>query len=321
MSPGSKESLLRVRFIAQLLVSLTLVACDGSDPNRGDTDSGGATGSLETGGSGGAAAPNTSSGRSRCKRGVAYGQHSDADLKVLSPKVVWWYNWHYTPDSTLSWGANENLGVEYVPMIWGPGTNLGDADKQLPAGVSALLGYNEPNFYEQANLSAADAAAAWPAIQAIAEEKGLRLVSPAVNYCGGGCHDTDPYSYLEAFLQACVGCKVDAIAVHVYVGCQIDSGNHARWLIEHLERYQSEFTQPIWLTEFACNDARDAAEQQAFLEDAVDYLEATPRIERYAWFAGRADNVPYVDLLGGSGELTGLGEAYQDAPTNADCQP
>ena len=69
----------------------------------------------------------------------------------------------------------------------------------------------------------------------------------------------------------------------------------------------------------ACDDAKNAAEQQAFLEDAVAYLEAEPRIERYAWFSGRASNVPYVDLLGASGQLTALGQAYVNAPRNEAC--
>ena len=44
-----------------------------------------------------------------------------------------------------------------------------------------------------------------------------------------------------------------------------------------------------------------------------------PRIERYAWFSGRFDGIPFVDLLGADGTLTPLGQAYVDAPANADC--
>jgi hypothetical protein len=75
----------------------------------------------------------------------------------------------------------------------------------------------------------------------------------------------------------------------------------------------------LWLTELACDSAKNAGEQQAFLEDAVAYLEAEPRIERYAWFSGRATNVANVDLLAASGKLTELGKAYVNAPRNADC--
>jgi hypothetical protein len=342
---------------AVLSISWALAACSGTAPPNGTLSVGGngshtVVGSLASGGSatGGASSLSTldtvaggatvtsstfilggsatvggassnSSSRRRCKRGVAYGHHSDADLTVLSPQVVWWYNWGYVPDSTLTANMDQQLSVEFVPMVWGPAVKLTDVEARLPAAATTLLGYNEPNFYAQANISAADTATKWPAIQAVADKKGLRLVSPAVNYCGGGCFDTDPFSYLKAFFQACPGCRVDVIAVHVYVGCQITSGNHAKWLIDHLQKYQTEFTQPIWLTEFACDDARNVAEQKAFLQDAVTYLEATPRIERYAWFAGRADNVPYVDLLGASGQLTELGQAYLAVPANANCQP
>jgi Glycosyl hydrolase catalytic core len=275
---------------------------------------GGTSGSLSTS----SVAQNA---RHLCKRGIAYGHHSDADIQALSPSVVWWYNWYYAPDDSLTPGYAEQLSIEYVPMVWGPSVKLADATKSISNTATALLGYNEPNFFAQANVSASDAAKQWPEIEAIADAKHLRLVSPAVNYCGGGCHDTDPFSYLKSFFKSCASCRVDIIAAHIYVGCQISNGNHAQWLIDHLEKYQREFKEPIWLTEFACNDARNVAEQKAFLEDAVAYLEATSRIERYAWFAGRADNVPYVDLLSTSGKLTELGQAYVNAPANPECQP
>ena len=44
-----------------------------------------------------------------------------------------------------------------------------------------------------------------------------------------------------------------------------------------------------------------------------------PRIERYAWFSGRFEWIPYIDLLGADGQLTPLGQAYVSAPTNPDC--
>ena len=55
------------------------------------------------------------------------------------------------------------------------------------------------------------------------------------------------------------------------------------------------------------------------MRDAVAYLEAEPRVERYAWFSGRFQWIPYVDLLGGDGALTPLGRAYVAAP--AACAP
>jgi hypothetical protein len=261
--------------------------------------------------------PETSS----CKRGIAYGHHSDADLAALQPSVAWWYNWAYRPDAELGAGTPESLGVEYVPMIWGGTFDVDAAIADIPQGATTLLGFNEPNFGEQSNLSSEQAAALWPEVEAIADARDLILVSPAVNYCGGNCQNTDPFDYLDDFFAACEGCRVDKVAFHVYVGCHPDGDNQAQWLIDHVEQYKARFSQPLWLTEFACTDAADFDEQIAFLEDAVAYLEQDPRIERYSWFSGRFEGIPYVDLLGADGELTPLGQAYVNAPSNSDCTP
>lgn len=286
----------------------------GGDPgaSSGGPSSSGSPTPGATGDGGAISAPVLAKG----KRGVAYGHHSQADLQALSKGISWWYNWAFEPDEGVR-TTFASLGVEYVPMVWGTKVETTQVASKLLPSATTLLGFNEPNFFAQANLSAADAAARWPGVQAVADAHGLSLISPAVNFCGGGCHDTDPFAYLDAFFAACPGCRVDAIGVHIYVGCKGENGNHAQWLINHLKTYETRFTQPIWLTEFACQDAKNEEEQRAFLVDAVTYLESDPRIQRYAWFAGRADNVPHVDLLGADGQLTTLGQTYVDLPRHA----
>jgi len=277
---------------------------DSGPTDAGPTDSGPTDSSADTG-----PGPESSG-----KRGIAYGHHSDADLTVLQPAVTWWYNWAYEPDTELSSGTYETLEVDYVPMVWGGTFDVDAITAGIPEGATTLLGFNEPNFGAQANLSAAQAAALWPEVEQIADARGLTLVSPAVNYCGGDCQDTDPFNYLDEFFAACQGCRVDRVAFHVYVGCHPDGDNKAQWLIDHIETYKTRYSQPLWLTEFACTDAANFEDQVAFLEDAVDYLEHEPRIERYSWFSGRFEWIPYVDLLGADGELTPLGQAYVNAP-------
>ncbi len=291
------------------------------DPaSSGGAHAEGTGGRADQTGTGGDGEDASSWARAGCKRGLAYGYHSLADLTVLSPGVSWWYNWDFRPDEELRAGAYQDLDVEYVPMIWGEGSDLEAAARGIPADATTLLGFNEPNFGSQADLSATAAAALWPELEELADDFDLRLVSPAVNFCGGDCQDTDPFNYLHEFLDACEGCRVDALAIHIYVGCSPSGDNKAEWLINHIETYKTEFEQPLWLTEFACDSASSEAEQQAFLEDAVEYLENEPRIERYAWFAGRADNVAHVDLLGADGQLTALGTAYVNAPQPKECE-
>jgi hypothetical protein len=325
-----------------ILIGL-VVACSSSNDDAAGTGGANANGASSSGSSSGAAnggGNSTSSGgasssgaapggasssgevkaspRPGCKRGVAYGHHSEADLRALSKGISWWYNWTFEPDAKVR-TIFGSLNVEYIPMVWGTKVSTTQVQEHVLPSSSTLLGFNEPNFFEQANLSATAAAAAWPSVQAVADAKGLKLVSPAVNFCGGGCHDGSPFDYLDDFFAACPDCRVDVLGVHIYVGCKGENGNHAQWLINHLKTYEARFTKPIWLTEFACNDAKNEDEQRAFLVDAITYLESDPRIERYAWFAGRADNVPHVDLLGADGELTALGHAYVDAPHNGAC--
>ncbi|MDI3287839.1 glycoside hydrolase family protein [Polyangium sp. 15x6] len=312
---------------AAAMAALVFAAsCGSSEPSPGSgsgagsgSGGAGAGGSMADGSSssstGGGPPINPSTG---CKRGVAYGYHSKADMQALSTSVSWWYNWAHVPDEGVKPDAYKALGVEYVPMVWGGGgldsMRAAQIASEIPDGTSFLLGFNEPNFGEQANLSASEAAALWPHVEAVADARGLALVSPAVNFCGGACQETDPFKYLDEFFAACEGCRVDYIGIHIYTACQGDGTNKARWLINHIETYKTRFDKPIWLTEFACDNAGSLAEQKDFMIDALEYLENEPRIARYAWFSGRANNVANANLLGEDGVLTELGKAYVDAP-------
>jgi hypothetical protein len=275
----------------------------GKDAGQGGTDAGRA---------GDAGASNAGDGGTQqppaCKRGVAYGEHSLADLAALAQGGVhWWYNWSPAPESAVA-GGYASLGAEFVPMVWGGSFEVENVKERIPADAEYLLGFNEPNFYAQANLSAAEAAARWPDVERIADDLGLGLVSPAVNFCGGGCHETDPFAYLDSFLAACSGCRVDYIGAHWYA-CD---GPALTWYLGELKKYGK----PIWLTEFSCGDGEDRSleKQMSYMTDAVAILEADPDVFRYAWFSGRTTAIPNVDLLAADGVLTSLGELYLSLP-------
>jgi hypothetical protein len=241
------------------------------------------------------------------KRGIAYGNHSDADLAALAPGITWWYNWSPSPDSTLSTGYYAQVGVEFVPMIWGGTFDTTKLATQVPASAKFLLTFNEPNFGDQSNLTPQQAAALWPTVQAFAQSEGLKIVSPAVNYCSGNCNETDPYVWLSDFFSACQGCEVDYVAVHWYA-CTQDA------LTGYLQKFETEFNKPIWLTEFSCLDgslAATVANEQSYVKEAIAALEADPMVFRYSWFTGRDTSADAIDLLGGgSGSLTALGQEY-----------
>jgi hypothetical protein len=257
-----------------------------------------------------------------CKRGLSYGGQvkqafSVADLRAAAPGITWWYDWGAAPNNAAVAAAAPGLGIDFVPMLFNAGFDAAQVESVIPAGSKYLLGFNEPNFTAQGNLTPAQAAAAWPRVEAVAKAKGLRIVSPAVNYCGGGCNQTDPIKWLDAFLAACTDCQIDAIAIHAYV-CYGGALTGA-----YLTPF-AKYNKPIWLTEFACldgsADATSEAVQERAMTDMVKALEADTRVERYAWFIGRSDSVsPPIGLLGADGELTALGKLYVSLPQT--CKP
>ena len=119
-----------------------------------------------------------------------------------------------------------------------------------------------------------------------------------------------PTQWLDAFFAAYPAAQVDYIAMHTYV-CE---ERYLREKINELKKYGK----PIWLTEFACGDMDHSkitlGVQQKYMQDALNYLEREPAIFRYAWFAGRNNEIPNVNLLGADRQLTALGQQYVAAP-------
>jgi hypothetical protein len=246
-----------------------------------------------------------------CKRGIASNQAPSSAFarNGATPGIVWWYNWGLH-------GTGAAASIEFVPMVWGQGS----INSNLPAGANYVLGFNEPNFKVQSNLSPQQAANDWGAIETHAN--GIPIVSPAVNFCGSssdtsGCtvpSITDPYSYLKAFFAACQGCRVDYIAVHwyncdlaslqAYIEGNINNGGTLEGFVQ--------FGKPIWLTEFACDNSHPVAEQKAYMQAAIPYLENNPHIYRYSWFSSTA--IPNAMLADTSGTLTELGATYIALP-------
>lgn len=245
------------------------------------------------------------------KRGLGYGYHSPKDMEVLASGVSWWYNWHFLPDEKVR-DTHKQSNVAYVPMAWNGDFDAEGMINYLESNpdVEYLLGFNEPNFIDQANMTPTAAAARWPELEAIADQYDLKLVGPAVNYCGncvseGGVTYTDPIQYLDDFFEACVDCRVDHIAIHWY-GC-----GGLEWYIDLFKKYGK----PIWVTEIACWDQDNITldQQKSYLVNVVDLMENDPFVYKYAWFIGRGGG-PHISLLGDDGELTELGELYVNMP-------
>ncbi|GAA5923670.1 hypothetical protein JCM3775_000466 [Rhodotorula graminis] len=237
--------------------------------------------------------------RRRCKKGVGYN-----DAKYTTQlDVCWVYDW------SSAGGAGIKDGAMYVPMLWGPKQVDGwedNAKKALAAGATHVLGFNEPDLPEQANLSPSAAAQLWKDhVEPLAGT--AKLVSPAVT--NGVKLDNGTSMgvlWLVDFLAACDRCTVDAVALHWY-----DSARNTAYFTSYLEDSHKTLNKPIWLTEFMGTGT--PAEQKTFLEFAVPYLEKQDWVERYAAFGDFLDNPVAEFIAADDGSLNDLGKAYSEA--------
>ena len=213
--------------------------------------------------------------------------------------VQWKYNWNLDQNSTRD--------LEYVPIRqnrWWP-----DLPSQNWAGRGAttLLGYNEPDRPDQANLSVADALAAWPDLLAT----GLRVGAPAVSDGGRG-------GWLYPFMNQAdaAGLRVDFVPVHYY-WCHdpADPAGAASQMYGFLKEVYDTTRRPVWITEWnnganwtGCADP-SPAQQQACVAAMVDMLESTPFVERYALYNWVEDA---RRLVWDNGTLTAAGVTYRD---------
>lgn len=254
------------------------------------------------------------------KRGIAIENHklTPESLSGLSQIVSWGVTWHYNLTDGPDLEVWNMAGVDFVPLIWGAGSlPLAQAIQAdgLPEGRSTLLGFNEPNFPNQANLDPETAANLSKDVEALAEEHNIStIVSPSMNW-----HvSMDPIEWLERFFAACEGCQVDAIGIHVFT-C------YAAGLKYHLDRYRV-FGKPMWITEIACSDPNSperlsAEGQMAYMLEAIPLLEADEDVAKYAWFSYFKNEWehPIVDgengdagLIFPNGTLTPLGKLYKN---------
>ncbi|MEM9387964.1 MAG: glycosyl hydrolase [Pseudomonadota bacterium] len=231
-------------------------------------------------------------------RGVGYHPLSVCeDLVALAP--AWHYNW--TPLEACTFAPEQG---EFIPMIWDEWFLAPEQYEKyiaplIDADYPALLGFNEPDLAEQADMTVAQALDLWPQLEAT----GLRLGSPAPTQGGT--------AWLESFLAGASerGHRVDFLALHWYGDCT--DVEDLRAFLAYWDRKEM----PMWLTEFSCY-ARGEAVNRDFLEAAIPVLESFPRLERYAWYASRTEAPVYggADMIDEHGAITTVGEFFRTLP-------
>ncbi|MDO7849974.1 glycosyl hydrolase [Hymenobacter convexus] len=220
-----------------------------------------------------------------------------APLLGDSLHAAWNYNWNNNGQSTLD--------MEYVPIrqtqYW-PGFATTNAKKK----VTHLLGYNEPNSTQQANMSPQTAMLNWPGLL----QSGLRVGSPAPT--DGGA------SWLYSFIDKAdsAGYRVDYVAIHFYRGCQTASQFYG-----FLKAIYDRTKRPIWITEFN-NGANwtsstgcpkpTYAEEAAKIQSFITMLDTARIVERYSLYQWVEDTRKMFVTDSDPSSITPAGIVYRD---------
>lgn len=233
------------------------------------------------------------------KKGV-----SSKNLAIINTlNIDWFYNWGMNRPSSP---AEVDSSLDYVPMKWGLSGSLDNLDN---AGqVYYLLGFNEPDHAEQADMTVAQAIAQWPQLQVAADQRNLLLGSPATAHYAS--------SWIQDFMAQVdapgSGLRVDFMAVHWYRAPDADE------LMNNLTWVHNTWGRDVWITEFNVADwsgSNTYTQEQSytFMAEALFRMEKTAWVKRYAIFPWDGDtNASLASPIfePGTTTLTPLGRLY-----------
>jgi autotransporter-associated beta strand protein len=222
------------------------------------------------------------------KRGFADVGASYSNLQATG--AGWYYTWG-------TGAANPGgFNAKHYPMFWSaPGQTT--INNTLAAEPDYILGFNEPERPDQANMSVSAAISAWTTISnstiAYNDANGtnIKLVSPAVADTGGA---DGGQQWLASFMSQANanGLKVDAVAFHWYgVSNPNNPSGAASLFLSRVDSYHNSYGKPVFITEFAIHDwggaYTDAAIVEAnrqFLNIVIPGLESRSHVAGYSWY-------------------------------------
>lgn len=223
--------------------------------------------------------------------GIPYYKFSDSRERLERLNLNWFYTWNTsTPEDMPE-------SIEFIPMIWGSWNNRLEVYQQLMAeDHQTLLGFNEPDYTNQANLSVEYVINSWTNLM----NTGLRLGSP-------GCLNAKS-AWMRKFMDAAAVSeyRVDFVTVHYYPPS-------AAAFLKYIHNVHELYQLPIWITEFAITDkyVDTPADVCRFMEEVIPVLESLDYVERYAWVVLKDnDRFDHSALFNEDGSLTEPGRLY-----------
>ncbi|HEX6963007.1 MAG TPA: glycosyl hydrolase [Lacipirellula sp.] len=227
--------------------------------------------------------------------------------------------WYYT------WGPGDanpgNFDANHIPMIWGgtPSQSLLSDIRNRP-GVEWLLGFNEPERPDQANMTVSQAISSWTTIANGLAGSGIKLISPSVADTGGA---NGGQAWLADFMNRANSARlpVDAVAFHWYgVSTPNDPAGAASSFLSRVASYHNQYNKPVFITEFAIHDwggnysdAEITEANRQFLDFVIPELESRDYVAGYAWYHWFSDARLYS---GNPPTPTPMGHSYVGALEN-----
>ena len=147
--------------------------------------------------------------------------------------------------------------------------------------TSAVLGFNEPEIPDQANIGVEEAVQLWrDVVLPVKRKLGLRLGSPGMS---SDVSRSKPW--LNSFFsQLQDKDEIDFLVVHWY-------GPHFSDMRTFLEDMHATYRLPLWVNEFACstmgNGEANMDDVERFIIEAVPWLDSCEWVERYAYFGNK----------------------------------
>ncbi|VGO15663.1 hypothetical protein PDESU_04248 [Pontiella desulfatans] len=195
-------------------------------------------------------------------------------------KPSWAYRWSndYEEENDLKHG-------QYMPMQWGGiGGTSPNILKYQPkwygrANQTTVLGFNEPDLPDQANMEEATAAYQWPRL----ERMRLPLAGPVpAAYKGTWRQNYEAIADEE-------GLRSEYMAMHWYSPNGASSGSPST-LISNMQTLYNTYGKPIWLTEFSTRDFDGTKTSWSrnhnfnFLAEFIWRAESLPWLKKYSVF-------------------------------------
>jgi len=178
---------------------------------------------------------------------------SDPDYigNYVGSKSSWYYTW--SPDNV---GAGDSVGLEFVPMLWGPNqvSDWWNAQASWPSSVKNVFFLNEPEISGQSDIAAADAVSLWMNDYLPVRSKGMQLGGAAVTSDPGGLE------WVQDFYAACTNdgnsaadCSVDFYPIHYY-DVTVDGFQ------SYVQNYNQVTGKNLWITEYDCQNFNGGAQ-------------------------------------------------------------